>query len=894
MSYQLPPWWICLGSFAFMGQFVLTAYSTLWTPKFIAVTGRDRGLIRYEFRSNELVVTGVQPDSSFDRAGVRVGDHVVRIDSEPVPSVLDLTWVLANLDIGKTYRLQIRRQGQSLEVSVPFTQHPIEWSGLTIAQAAILSSQLFMLLLGLGVVFVRPYDPAAHLGALMLATFGAMFFIVPGGMVSIWRGLPFVAGALLWIPRCAMSVVGAIVFVFCTHFPKRLFPSKWVASLAIFPAAVDGVGDMTRALAMYHYPTKWETLLHAWPPEIHFPIQAAYALAGLVAMGVNYNRMADQNERRRIRIIFAGLGVTVVSTVPVPISDYVSINSSLREFFLSPGYAIARAVLSTLAPTSIAYAILRHRLFDIRIIVRRGLQYALARGAMAAAVPALGAIFIADLVWHGAEPLGSILKARGGWYVGLGAAALLAHRNRQRWLETLDRKFFREQYDARRLILEVVGEIGAASSIDHVASKVTSKIESALHPEFTALMMRRPNEAQFRTVAVAPADRGPQNLPAEGKLVVLARVLGKPVQCQSAGRDWLEQQLPRDELRAIRQAGIEVLVPVTKSLDQREALLVLGTKRSEEPYSADDLELLMAIGASLALLLDKGISTPRSAPEVLSQGATESLEQSLAAHHRGRYQVMALVGAGGMGKVYRARDTRLNRTVALKVAAEQFSERFEREARAVAALNHPNICQLYDIGPNYLVMEYVDGVTIRSPLQVDQALEIAIQIASALDAAHVRGIVHRDIKPGNILVTPQGQVKVLDFGLALQRRPGATGSTEAVTIEMITTPGSVMGTAAYMSPEQARGQDVDARTDLWSFGVVLYEMITGKRPFEGETVPVVFGAVLNHEPRAIRDHNPSVSLKLEQIVIKLLSKDRESRYPSAADLRADLKQVCEE
>jgi predicted Ser/Thr protein kinase len=566
----------------------------------------------------------------------------------------------------------------------------------------------------------------------------------------------------------------------------------------------------------------------------------------------------------------------------------------LRGFFLSPGYAIARAALSTLAPTSIAYAILRHRLFDIRVIVRRGLQYALARGVMAYTVPALGVIFIGDLVWHGDEPLVSILGQRGWSYVGLGAMALLAHLNRQRWLEALDRKFFREQYDARRLMHEVVREIGGASSIDHVAPNVTSKIESALHPEFTALMMRRPNGARFRTVAVAPADRAPQDLSAESKLVGLARLLGKPVQWQSASRDWLEQQLPREELRAVRQAGIEVLVPIIKSADQVEALLVLGAKRSEEPYSADDLELLMTIGASLALLLAKGVSLPRSSPEAISEGATESLEQSLVGHQLGRYHVMALVGAGGMGKVYRARDTRLDRTVALKVAAEQFSERFEREARAVAALNHPNICQLYDIGPNYLVMEYVDGEPVHAPLAVDRALEIAMQIANALDAAHAKGIVHRDIKPANVLVTPQGIVKVLDFGIALQNQTGATGSTEAETIEMITTPGSVMGTASYMSPEQARGQTVDARTDLWSFGVVLYEMFTGKRPFEGETVPVILGAVLNHEPAAMRDHNPSVPLKLEQIILRLLSKDRELRYFSAADLRVDLKQICEE
>src|ERR1700674_805834 len=191
----------------------------------------------------------------------------------------------------------------------------------------------------------------------------------------------------------------------------------------------------------------------------------------------------------------------------------------------------------------------------------------------------------------------------------------------------------------------------------------------------------------------------------------------------------------------------------------------------------------------------------------------------------GPYEILAPIGAGGMGEVYRARDPRLNRDVAIKVSAAQFSERFEREAKAIAALNHPNICQIYDVGPNYLVMEYVEGETPKGPMPLDEALRIARQIADALEAAHDKGIVHRDLKPANIKIKADGTVKVLDFGLAklTQVQNEAAGDSGAKTVA-----GTVMGTAAYMSPEQAEGKPLDARTDIFSFGALLYEMATGR------------------------------------------------------------------
>ncbi len=846
-----------------LGNFGLTIYLYFWGP--------EPPFSKYNFKREALVVEEVFPNSAGDRAGMQVGDRVLSIDGRRVNGLGAWDVTRINFEVGKTCRLQVERDGRQFERVMTLQRRSWSEQGQYRRIGFVLAagSALLSLLVAFLIAFTRPYDWAARLGALSIALLGSYSYLY--GVSAACRRLPILVGALIWWPTVGFFMLPLLFFSFCSIFPRKLFRSRWVwvAALApgllLFPQVIGGffyfsfsnpLGDPS-------------SLVGDWAPRIGASIIFAYLGAGLLALVLNYRRLDDANQKRRIRVLVAGSLVGYIVLVPYAVANAMrtSAQSGIGRLLFSWPALLLLNILYQAFPVSWAYAILRHRLFDVRVVIRQGLQYALARRLLVSAVPALAGILLFDLLLHGDQPILTVFRARGWMYAALAALAAFAYTQRQKWLEVLDRRFFRERYDAQRLLREVVEETRTAQSFEQQAPRVVARIEAALHPEFAALLVREPREPAYHRLAASPAGQSLAPLPAESKLLSLVRLLGKPLEVPHTESGWLQQQLPHEETEFLRRARIDLLVPIATSPERAEALLALGAKRSEEPYSGEDQDLLVAIATSLAILLERPRAAVAPRRDVFEEcpkcgscydtGVTHCNRDSAAlvpvALPRllgGRYRVDRRLGRGGMGTVYEAADTALERRVAVKVIRDDLvgsaeaAERFRREARAAAGFAHPNVVTVHDFGlaagtRAFLVMELLHGATLREELRREKrlapprALVILRGVCAAVEAAHRRQLLHRDLKPENVFLVrsdSQEMAKVLDFGIA-KFLPSATHQATADTGT-----GMLMGTLKYMSPEQLRGAAATPAWDLWALAVVAYEMLTGAHPYAGGTL----------------------------------------------------------
>ena len=908
------PWWMYVVAASYVALFALIPYLVIWGPADLLGLAAD-------FEDGTMLVRAAEPDSLPARAGVRPGDRVVAIDGRPMRRIGDWTAVNANLEVGRAQRWEILRDQERLELEV--TPERANWRN-RLAGGYISYSGLALIsfAVGLFVGFRRPGDPAAMIGAWFIAT-AAIAFGLPNGWAVAWRQVPVPFQVSFWIPEISRFVLEGIFLSLFVIFPRRLFQARWPWILIWAPVLVTLPWRVAQFYAVIYHPSE-ALVVPAWVNQAANLRTIVYLLAGIGVLVVSYRRMLDAHEKRRVRVLMLGTAVGIgaaIATIWFHNFAQLDTGSLLRIAFVHP--------LTLACPLAFAYAILRHRVFDIQVILRQGLQYALARGAVVGVLPALGALLLLDLALNSQETIATILQDRGWIYASFGGLALVAYWQRKPWLEALDRKFFREAYDQERILLGLIESVKESTSLRDISVMVSTEIGTALHPVSTYVFYREPNRPDF---SVGSSSSGEAQLPRIREDSALVRAMGRRSTPLEVSDPYIGSELPVSEKAWLDELRVDLVVPMKGSVLPLAGLFLLGHKMSEEPYSPTDKKLLQTIAGQVAVVCEnlwlharagrdsrmrrdvlahlekKQVNLVKECPacgrcfdrsdEVCPDDRNElSLTLPVERVLEDRYRLERILGRGGMGAVYEATDTRLRRSVAVKImmghlfGQPKALRRFEREAQASANLNHPNIIEVHDYGRigddgAFLVIELIRGMTMRGELDrrgriaPPVAAEWFDQVLDGLSAAHEHGIIHRDLKPENIMISGQGAdselIKILDFGLAKAKWISTTATG-------LTVPGAVLGTYAYMSPEQLGGNELDERSDLFSVGIMVVETITGSHPFRGRTSAEMLHAIL-HDPVHLEGEAEAIRT-LENVLEKCLAKDRANRFASAKELR---------
>jgi tRNA A-37 threonylcarbamoyl transferase component Bud32 len=872
-----PPWWVATLALVYGLSFCYVVFFEVWGIGTISWKPEAKG--------GGIVLTNVAPGSSASGAGLLSGDRIVGVGDQPIRNALDWVVALSFFRPGNSVDLLIERQGHPVRTTLtPRWAGP--WSISTHGLLIALSLRLPAFIIAILLIRARPREPRALVGAWLMGAFAAALDAPRPGMAAAWKALPGFLAAPMWIPYVSGTVFGgAILFTFAAVFPSRTRSYHRATMLAWIPA-LGTLAWLSPMFARIAFTERTESgdldRLTALAP-----VTALYLVSALAMLAFGYSRIADLNERRRIRVIVGGALLAFLAPLPVLIAQAIQFSPARPLSFL----AQFAGLLGAAFPLAFGYALLRHRLFDIRMMVRAGVRYALARRVLLSIAPVLGAFFVVDLLQHGSRPLLSVIAERGWLYAGLMVLAILAHSHRDRWLDALDHRFFRERFEGLRSLRDLAVEVQQASPTSPVVPDATSRIASALHTEFVVLMLAGHPAVRLEAAAVAPAGPAPPSWPAGSRLVAFLRFLNAPLEVGSDRAAGLLEELPSEEFAWIRENRVDLVVPI--ALPRGEAFFALGPKASQDPYDRDERDVLMSVAAGLtAWLVNRDVQSPTEefpAPVPLLGD---------------RYRLGPMMGSGGMGVVYEAVDTALKRRIAVKVLHESLSQeidsvrRFRREAQALATFSHPNVVIIHDfgIGPDgraYLVMEYLVGETLRRALSqrgrfADRdALSILGGIASAADAAHRRRLVHRDLKPENVFLArgENGEIpKVLDFGLAKLLPEGNQSQDETASR-------AGAGTPRYMAPEQITGGVVDPAWDLWALGVIAYELLTGKHPFRGSPSSDWRGELLAARFAPLDLPEGDRSTALNRFFARALALEPRNRPSRAEDLVTELDQA---
>jgi tRNA A-37 threonylcarbamoyl transferase component Bud32 len=871
-----------------------------------------------QFEGGRATVSNLDPESFAARTGMRDGDQIVSANGQILLGHTDWQRATLQFDPSRPFVLQVDRNGQRFTVALPLSAGVEEWRRTTQAPGVLAFRlvQFGTLAFAMLVAFRRSFEGTALLGSLLLASLATIPLALPMRLGVFWQALPGWLEGLLWLPFANSGAAGPLLFAFASIFPGRIWPKRLIA-IALIPAALVMAWRVSWGVQLMRELGPPTGLSDAAPGV--FLANVAYAAVALALLVFHRRAASTVTDRRRIGVLIFGIATGATAGAGI-----------IAGYWLNPGAGIfATSHMTLLAlvflamPASFAYAILRHRLFDLRLMIRQGLRHALARGSVDALVPVLGALLLVDVIVHRDQPLVSLITTRGWWYLLIAGALLLVPSRREQWLTRVDRRFFRERYDAHRLLTSIAEQVGRASSLDVIAPSIVHQIDEALHPLFVSVLTHLPASSNFSSDSAQVPESGPVALPTSLTVIRVLSVLRKPLALSLGDTAWVRHQLPREERALLLEHGVELLVPIS-GLSAGElplGLIVLGPRRSEEPYNEEDLELLTAIAHAVGALLERSSDQEQGIAECERCGRCYEAATPFCADDRqaltrtrgtilinGRYRLESRLGRGGMGAVYVAIDTALERPVAVKVirddvtSALDLASRFRREARAAASFAHPRVVRVYDFGVErsgrpFLVMELLEGSTLRerlasgAPMDGTEALQILRGVCSALAAAHARALVHRHLKPENIYLQRHatGVVpKVLDFGLA-KALHGEQTPTDSTAFG--TSVGMLVGTLEYMAPEQVAGDDVNPAWDVWAVGIIAYEMLTGRHPFR-QAVGFGYGHSAD-SPTAEHGGGPTLPPTTEAFFRRALSRNRSDRPATADDFLAGIEQVLQ-
>ena len=875
----------------------------------------------YKLENGRIILARI--DAPELRSRLRVGDQILEFNGRPLTSSSQMREFFILAETGSSFDIVVAHEGQPERLSLQTL--PTSASMRLGVFASVILVPLFFQLTGLLIFLLKPNDKQALLIALTFGMMGVGPTAAALPITPLWVKIIIGIGASLRPVMLATGFHFALIFPEPSRFIKRIPRLPLLAYLPAFLLLLP-----VRAYSNYLFITNPDqgATFGIFPDTALDLLLLVYVIASLVVLVFNY-RDATQGARRKLRVLLAGWIVGAIPVSLVTLSFIVDLHW-FDKHVVAVGLVAVFGLL--LIPISFAYAVLRHQVIPVRLIIRRSLQYLLAKNALRTLLilPIVGLV-ISILSNPNRSVADIFLRNSLYFYLLVGAAIVLGLVFRRPLSDWIDRKFFREQYNQDQILRELIDDVKQSDSMPEMSKLISKKVDVALHPERMYLFYR---EEEKRDMSLGYSSGGSMQelrIPQEFELL-------RFMEYHLGAQDFPFPQrtnLPHSEKEWLAQLETKLIVPMTGTDQRLAGLMLLGQKKSEVPYTKTDRQLLETLADQIAIvyenvrLKERVDRERRVRHEVLSRvedrkinllkecptcGAcfdssaqncpndNSELALPLAVERTidDRYRLDRLIGRGGMGAVYEANDLRLNRKVAVKILSGQLFgnsgalRRFEREAQTSARLSHPNIITVYDYGllsteGAYLVMELVTGETLGAVLKRRQSIERSDtaswleQVLNAAGAAHAAGVIHRDLKPDNIFINEADQrIKILDFGLAklTQANEAAEGKSQ------MTSPGAVMGTFGYMSPEQLSGSEVDHRTDLFSIGVIAVEMLTGRRPFGGRNYHEQLTAIL-HEPFHLEGESEDAK-RLDAVLQKSLAKNPDDRFASAAEMRAEL------